>query len=85
MILRVSEDGRITIPASARKKLGIEPRSALRVDIGDDRVTIRPIKSVLDVAGVLHDAAEGKTTDCDTIREETMREAACQVEAESGI
>ena len=84
MIVRVSDDGRITIPARARHKLGIKPGSVLRLDVGDDEINIRPIKSVADVAGILRDYAEGKTTDWDTIREQTMLAVARQVEAETG-
>ena len=84
MIVRVSDDGRITIPARARQKLGIKPGSVLSLDVGDDEIKIRPIKSVADVAGIFSDSAEGNTTDWETAREQAMLAVARQVEAETG-
>lgn len=82
-IIRVSEDGRITIPAAARKKLGIAPGSTVRIDIRETEIAVRPIKSITDVAGIFHEYAEGKTTDWDTIREQTMQAVAREVNKRS--
>lgn len=79
MIISVSQDGRITIPASARKKLGIKPGASVRLDVRENDIAIRPIKSIADVAGILYEYAEGKSTDWDTIREETQRIVALEV------
>ncbi len=55
-----------------RRKLGIKPGSSVRMDIREHEIAIRPIKSITDLAGILHEHAEGKTTDWDTIRDRTM-------------
>ncbi len=73
MIRTVSERGQISIPAAARRKLGIKPKSKVRVEIGENEITIKPVKSILEVAGIFHEYAKGKTTDWDTILEETMK------------
>ncbi len=65
----VSDKGQITIPAKARKKLGISRRSRVEVEVRDKEVVIRPMRSILDVAGIFHEAAKGKPTDWHTIRD----------------
>jgi len=81
MIVRVSARGRITIPASARKKLGIKPKSSLRLDVRDSEIAVRPIKSISDVAGILREYAEGKSSDWETIWTETEMAIAREVES----
>ena len=83
MIVRVSERGQISIPADLRKRYGIKPKSRVRVEAKDDVIVISPIKSVTEVAGIFCEYAKGKTTDWDTIREETMKAVAEEVESES--
>ncbi|MCX6377467.1 MAG: AbrB/MazE/SpoVT family DNA-binding domain-containing protein [Armatimonadetes bacterium] len=77
--VRVSERGLITIPAAARRKLGIKPKSRVVLEVRENEIAIRPVKSILDVAGTLREYAKGKTTDWDTIREETMKAVAREV------
>ncbi len=79
MMITVSRDGRITIPAAVRKKLGIRPGSSVRLDVRENDIAIRPIKSIADVAGIFREQAEGKPTDWETIREETMRIVAQEI------
>lgn len=75
----VSEKGQVTIPADVRRKLGIGPRSRVEIVVKDDEIVIRPRKSIRDLEGILHRYAEGKSSDWDAIREETMRRVAEQV------
>ncbi|MCX6377469.1 MAG: AbrB/MazE/SpoVT family DNA-binding domain-containing protein [Armatimonadetes bacterium] len=84
MIVPVWSDGRITIPAAVRRKLGIKPGASVRLDVREKEIVIRPVKSISEVAGIFREYAKGKTTDWDTIREETMRAVAREVEAETG-
>lgn len=51
------------LPAAARKTLGIKAGSHVRLDVRDGEIVIRPIRTVLDVSGILRDAAQGKPTD----------------------
>lgn len=84
MIARVSERGQISIPAAARKKLGIKPKSNVSVEVRENEIVIKPMKSIMELAGILREHAKGKTTDWDTIREETMAAVAREVMGESG-
>lgn len=59
MIARVSNKGQITIAAEVRRKLGIEPNSQVEVIVGENEITIRPMKSVEELAGALKHYAEG--------------------------
>ena len=81
---RVSERGQISIPAAARRKLGIKPRSRVTVEVGENQIVIKPMKSISDVYGIFSEYAKGKTTDWDTILEETMMAVAREVESETG-
>lgn len=84
MIAKVSERGQISIPASARRKLGIKPKSRVSVEVRDNEIIIKPVKSILELGGILREYAKGKTTDWDTIREETMAAVAREVMDETG-
>ncbi len=83
MIITVSERGQISIPAAVRRKLGIKPKSKVSVEVGEKEIVIKPVKSILEVAGIFREYAKGKTTDWDTIREETMRIVAEEVMSET--
>ena len=76
---QVSDKGQITIPADIRRKLGLKPKSRVSIEIRDNTVVIRPMKSIRELSGIFHEYAKGKTTDWDTIREETMRIVAEEV------
>jgi AbrB family looped-hinge helix DNA binding protein len=82
--VRVSERGQISIPAAARKKLGIKPKSNVMVEVRENEIAIKPVKSIMELAGILREYAKGKPTDWDTIREETMRAVAREVMDETG-
>ena len=83
MIAKVSERGQISIPASARRKLGIKPKSKVSLEVSDKEIIIRPVKSISEVAGIFREYAKGKTTDWDTIWAETEMAIAREVEDES--
>ncbi len=54
MTARVSSKGQITLPAAARRRLGIAPDSEVEVIVTDQEITIRPIKPLSELAGVLN-------------------------------
>ncbi len=77
MIARVSSRGQITLPAAARRTLGIAPGSDLEIIVGDDAITLRPLRRVANLAGILHEYADpGAAEDWDVIREETEKAVA---------
>jgi len=83
MIIRISERGQISIPAAARKKLGIKTKSNVVVEVGENEITIKPMRSILEVAGIFRKYTKGKTTDWDTIRNETMNIVTQEIESET--
>jgi len=54
-MLKVSSKGQITLPAAARRKLGIAPGSMVEITVRDDGILVRPTRSIADLYGVFHD------------------------------
>ncbi len=79
---QVSDRGQITVPARVRRKLGIKAGSRVELEVRDEGVLIKPIKSVLELSGIFHEAAKGKPTNWNTIREEARRKVAERVARE---
>ena len=72
MLLNVSNKGQVTLPASVRRKLGITSDSKVELVVEEGEITIRPLKRVSELAGVLSRyARKGSTEHWDTIRQET--------------
>jgi len=76
---KVSSKGQITLPAAARRKLGIAPHSTVEVITRDDGIVIRPLRSVMELAGVLRPYSRGKVMDWEAARTETERAVAREV------
>ena len=74
MIVRVSTDGRITIPAAIRRTLGIVGGSKLELDVGDGALTLRRARTITDVAGIFRERVRLEAVDWDAARR-TAREA----------
>lgn len=70
---RISDKGQITLPVKARRKLGMNTRSQVEIEVRERDILIKPMRSVRDVRGIFHEEAKGKPTDWKTIREETER------------
>ena len=79
MIMKVWSDGRVTIPAELRRKLGIEPGSRVEMVATDDGLIIRPVKGVMEVYGALNKYAKYPVPDWNEVREATQRAVAEQV------
>ena len=75
----VSEKGQITLPASARRKLGIQPQSRVEILVREGEIVIRPLKTISEVAGVFHRYARNGSPDWDAEREAAERAVARQV------
>lgn len=80
--VQISDKGQITIPADVRRKLGLKAKSRVEIELRNDEAVIRRGKSISDLYGVFHEAARGKTTDWETIRNETERIVAEEVARE---
>jgi AbrB family looped-hinge helix DNA binding protein len=72
----VSEKGQITLPAALRKKLRLRPRSQVDLIETDGGVMIKPVRDIMDLAGIFAEAAKGRSNDWDEIREYTERAVA---------
>ena len=81
--VRVSSKGQITLPVAIRRQLGITSASRLQAEIVDNTIVLKPIKSIMDLAGALPVADQGKSTDWDTIREKTREALAREIMDES--
>jgi AbrB family looped-hinge helix DNA binding protein len=75
----ISSKGQITLPAAARRKLNIKPKSRVEVEVRETEIVIRPAKTIRDVMGIFHDYAKGKTEDWETVRSLTERAVAEEV------
>ncbi|MHB9107836.1 MAG: AbrB/MazE/SpoVT family DNA-binding domain-containing protein [Armatimonadota bacterium] len=75
-LVLISEKGQITIPSKIRRKMNLRSGTYVDVDIKDDEIRARPVKSIDEVAGIFEKAAEGKSTDYDEIRKQAMAKMA---------
>ena len=82
-IASVSERGQISIPAPMRKKLGIKPKSRVSVEVGDNEIVIRPMKSISDVEGIFRKYGEGRNAGWDKAREVAEQSVAREVADET--
>jgi len=76
IIYKVSERGQISIPAAARRKLGIKPKSKVEVEIGKQEIIIRPLRTIGEVKGIFRKYAKGKEQDWESVRAKTERKVA---------
>ncbi len=79
---QVSDKGQITIPANVRKKLGLKAKSRVEIEIRDNTAIIKPMTSIMDLSGILHDRLKGMTLDWETERTEMERIVGEQVARE---
>ena len=75
-IAMISDKGQLTIPSKIRRKTNLRPGTYVDVDIQDNIIQVRPIKSIEEVAGIFEAVAEGKATDYDEIRRQAMKKMA---------
>jgi AbrB family looped-hinge helix DNA binding protein len=77
--VKISEKGQITLPAAARKQLGLNPSSLAEIEVLDGALMIRPLRSIRDVRGSLARFVTGGYVDWETARSETEKIVARQV------
>lgn len=75
-IVMISEKGQMTIPSKIRRKMNLRHGTYVDVDIKDNIIQARPLKSIEEVAGIFEQAAEGKTKDYDEVRKQAMTKMA---------
>ena len=72
----LSDKGQITLPAALRKRLGLRPRARMDGSESNGVVMLKPVRDIMDLAGIFADAAKGRSNDWDEIREYTERAVA---------
>ena len=60
--IAISEKGQLTLPIDVRRKLGLAPRSRVEVEVRDNEVVLRRVRTVAELAGILKDRAKPGTT-----------------------
>lgn len=82
-VANVSDKWQVTLPANIRKKVaGLRQKGKVEVEVRGNEIILRPIKSIMELSGILHEYAKDKPTDWKTIRAETERIAAEECKGE---
>ena len=55
-ISTVSSKGQITLPAKARREVGLRPHDRVMIEVEDDLIIVRPIRDFMELAGFLGEA-----------------------------
>ena len=76
---KVSNKGQITLPAAMRRKLSIRPNSRVDIELRDDEIVVRPLRSVSELRGVFRHCATGGPMDWEEARTAAGRTVAEQV------
>ena len=78
----VSEKGQLTLPSALRKKAHIHPGTRVALELREDEIILRPLKSLRELAGVFQQQTEGHGESLEEIREQTMAAIAKEVLSE---
>ena len=78
-IIKVSDKGQITLPVAIRRKFRVEPQSQVSVEVRDDEIVLRPIKSIMELEGILHAYAHPGKPSWEEERDEMERAVAQHV------
>jgi len=72
----VTSNGMVSIPAEARRRMGIKPNSQIIFSIDDDVMTVKPVELTLeDVIGSLPPLPEGTSDDLDELIHQAVEKA----------
>jgi AbrB family looped-hinge helix DNA binding protein len=80
--LKISDKGQITLPATIRRSLHLEPHSRVTVEVRDDEIVLRPVKSIEELEGIFHAYARGRKVSWETERLQMERAVAEEVSRE---
>ncbi len=58
--VRISDKGQITLPAAVRKRMGWTPGRELLVEVGEDEITLRALKTLSQLDGIFHKYVQGR-------------------------
>lgn len=74
----ISDKGQITLPSAVRRQTNLLPGMQVQVEVRDDEIVLHPVKSLLELAGILADHVGDTKESYESIR--TMTEAAIAAE-----
>ncbi|HEY3397853.1 MAG TPA: AbrB/MazE/SpoVT family DNA-binding domain-containing protein [Armatimonadota bacterium] len=77
--IKVSDKGQVTLPAVVRRKLHLEARSQVSVEVRDGEIVLRPVKAIAELEGVFRAAARPGGTSWEAERRHMERAVAEQV------
>ena len=80
--VNISDKGQITVPAAMRRKLGLASRSRVTLELHDDALIMRPVKTISDVAGIFREQARGKRASWEKVRRQVTETVAREVAGE---
>ncbi|MBI2843570.1 MAG: AbrB/MazE/SpoVT family DNA-binding domain-containing protein [Armatimonadetes bacterium] len=80
----VSDKGQVTLPAQMRKKLGIRPKAKVEVELRENEIVLKPVRSIKDIKGALRGFVIGDAENWERIRAETEETIAREVVSEDG-
>jgi AbrB family looped-hinge helix DNA binding protein len=81
-IAKISNKGQITLPAAIRRTLRLKAQSQVTVEVRDDEIVLRPLKSILDLEGIFHAYARPGKPSWEEERREMERAVAEHVAGE---
>jgi AbrB family looped-hinge helix DNA binding protein len=79
-IATISEKGQLTLPAKIRRQAKIHPGSKVEVELRAGEIVLHPIKSLLELGGILHKYAVNAPADYDLIREQAIAREAEEID-----
>jgi AbrB family looped-hinge helix DNA binding protein len=82
-IANISERGQISIPSAMRRKLGIKPKSRVSVEVGDNEIIIKPLRSISDIEGIFRKHGKRSNAGWDKARKVAEQVVAREVEDET--
>jgi AbrB family looped-hinge helix DNA binding protein len=80
--IKISEKGQITLPATVRRRLRLEPRSSVSVEVRDDEIVLRPVRPISELKGIFHAYAGRRGASWESERRHMEKAVAEEVESE---
>jgi len=56
--MTISDKGQLTIPIEMRRRLGLDRRGRVRVELEGDKIIVRRARTAAELAGILHHRAK---------------------------
>jgi AbrB family looped-hinge helix DNA binding protein len=80
--VNISDKGQITVPAAMRRRLGLRAHSRVTLELREDELVLRPVKTISEVAGIFREQARGKRASWEKVRRQVTEAVAREVAGE---